>query len=68
VAFFQYWEFKGVTREFSLRVFLNSGFLDTLKDAMERPVNAPVGPVPGFNPDVQKHITDVKRSKTNFFM
>jgi hypothetical protein len=47
---------------------LFSGLLDKLKSVLSRPSNAPVGPVPSFNPDLVPLLTTTKRSKDNFYI
>jgi hypothetical protein len=44
------------------------GFFDKIKKIFARPTNAPVGPVPGFNPDLVPLITAAKRTKDNFYI
>jgi hypothetical protein len=44
------------------------GFFDKIKKIFARPTNAPIGPVPGFNPDLVPLITAAKRTKYNFYI
>ncbi len=42
--------------------------MDKLKGELSRPSNAPVGPVPAFNPDLTPLLTGPKRSRDNFYI
>jgi hypothetical protein len=42
--------------------------VDKLKGELSRPSNAPVGPVPAFNPDLVPLLTGPKRSRDNFYI
>jgi hypothetical protein len=41
---------------------------DKLKGVLSRPANAPIGPVPAFNPDLVPLLTTTKRSRDNFYI
>jgi hypothetical protein len=45
-----------------------SGLVNKLMGALSRPSNAPIGPVPTFNPDLVSLLTPLKRSKDNFYI
>ncbi len=42
--------------------------MDKLKGKLSRPSNAPIGPVPAFNPDLVPLLTGTKRSRANFYI
>jgi hypothetical protein len=43
--------------------------MDKLKSTVTRPTNAPIGPVPAFNPDIVPLLSsNTKRSKDNFYI
>jgi hypothetical protein len=42
--------------------------MDKLKGKLSRPSNAPVGPVPAFNPDLVPLLTTLKRSRDKFYI
>lgn len=42
--------------------------MDKLKGELSRPSNAPIGPVPGFNPDLVPLLKPTTRTKENFFI
>jgi hypothetical protein len=42
--------------------------LDKLKGELSRPSNAPIGPVPAFNPDLVLLLMTTKRTKDKFYI
>ncbi len=60
--------FFNINISFNVSLSPYSGLLDKLKGEFSRPANAPIGPVPAFNPDLVPLLTPLKRSKDNFYI
>ncbi len=57
-----------LARCLNTRLIFYRGFFDKIKKIFTRPTNAPIGPVPGFNPDLVPLISTAKRTKDNFYI